>query len=98
MCALHRTATNIQWRADNLIHSQSFGSDGRTHNIDYGIDGTDFMEMHALDGRIVNLRFRRVERLKDHDRSLLRAVGNFSAGDNLPNLRQPSPMRMLVGV
>ena len=96
MRALHRSAADIQGRADNLIYSQRLSPNGRTDNIDHRIDRADFMEMHALHGSIVNLRFRPSQCLENSDGSLSCGLRDRGRRNDLPNLRQPATMRMGV--
>ena len=78
MRALYGTAANVKGRTNNLIHSQRLGTDGGADDIDHCIDRTDFMEVNALDGCIVNLCLGSSQVFKNVDGSFLCDARNRS--------------------
>src|SRR5437899_2206578 len=59
MCALYRTTTHVQGRADDFIDPKSLCPHGRTYDVDDGIHSANFVKVHFLDGRGVNFCLRR---------------------------------------
>src|ERR1700693_1705857 len=102
MSALNCPTADVQWRTNKFLDPKRLCSNRCAHNIYHRIHGADFVEMHALDGSIVNLRLGPSQRFKDSDGSLLRAIGDRRRRNYQTNLRQPTTMtkreRMFVRV
>ena len=71
MRALHGAPAHIQRGAHDLIHSQRFGSNGRADDIHHRVHCAYFVEVHLLDVDVMNLGFRRAQRLENSNRSAL---------------------------
>lgn len=55
---MDRAGTERYWRSINALDIQRVDGQCYADNIDDGIDGSDFVEMHFLDGGAVNFGFR----------------------------------------
>ena len=96
MSALHRSAADVERRADDLIHSERLGSDGRADDVDHGVNCAYFMEVYLVDGSGVNLRFCCSKSFKDGDGGLLGGITNSRFADDFANFGQPSAVRVRV--
>ena len=56
MCRLHRAASNIERRADNAIRTDPLQREHGADDVDDRVEGANFVQVHALDGRLMNRR------------------------------------------
>ena len=96
--ALDGSATHVQRRAYPFPDRQGFHSNRGADNIHHGIDGTHFVKVDLIDGRIVNLGFGLAQCLKDANRGCLRRAADRGFFDDLANFRQAATVFVVMGV
>ena len=97
--AVHRTPAHVQRRTDDLIDSQGFCPNRCADDVDHCVHCPDFVEVHFFDSSVMDLGFRRAERLENGDGRAFCAVADVCFADDLANLLQAAAVfvLMLVG-
>jgi hypothetical protein len=67
----HRAAANVQRRCDDVADPKPFEAKHRADNVDDRVERPDFVQVHALDWRAMNGRFRLRQALEQVHRALL---------------------------
>ena len=62
---------DIQWRRDDFVSAEPLEREDRADNVDDGVKRRDFVQMHVLDGHVVNRGLGLADPLKERDRSRL---------------------------
>src|SRR5215831_8604875 len=97
MRALDGTAADVEWRANPFANSERLHSNGCANDVHHGIDRAHLVEVHLLDGNIVNLRFRLAQSLENANCSRLRGSADLRTRDDLADLGQTSTMYVWRG-
>ena len=53
----HHAAAHVERRADNTICSDPLEREHDADDVENGVEGADLVEMHLLDGHLMNRRF-----------------------------------------
>ena len=65
MSCLYIARTDIERRAREFVNTKQFEADCRADDVNDGVHGADFMEVHFFDVNLVDLRFSLAQSSKD---------------------------------
>jgi len=96
MRAFHGAPADVQRGAHNLIYSQRLGSNRGADDVHHRVHRPNFVEVHLLNVGVMNLGFRRTQRLEDSNRCALCTMADAGLTDDPAYLFQAAAMPTLL--
>src|ERR1700682_4416992 len=97
MRALHRSAADVERRADPFVHAERFNPDCGANDVHNRVNRANFVKMDALDINVVYAGFGRSQRFKYRNCPLFGGRADGRALNDLANFFQ-SAMMVFVAV
>ena len=98
MSAVHGTASDVQWRADEFVNPQCLRADSGADDVHQRVHRANLMEVNFFDGHVVDFGFGGSKFFEDRDSNGVGLIADVAVLDDFANFGKAAAMRMLVSM
>ena len=98
MSAVHGTASDVQWRADEFVNPQCLRADSGADDVHQRVHRTHFVKVNFFDRHVMDFGFGGTKFFEDRDSSCFGLIADIGVLDDFANFGETAAVRMLVSM